>query len=70
MIFFDKLFRKFLKSQEYHRGFYDPHPAGLSIGTQVDGLPGALHTEAPRESQGAFRPAPIEARAKKRIVNI
>ena len=27
-------------------GFYFPNSTGLSLGNQVDGLPGALHTEA------------------------
>ena len=35
------------------------YSTGLSLGNQVDGLPGALHTGAVWGVQGAFRPAPI-----------
>ena len=38
---------------------------GLSLGNQVDGLPGALHTEALWGGQGVFGPAPIHALHKK-----
>ena len=46
------------------------YSTGLSLGNQVDGLPGALHTEAVWGVQGAFGPAAIHAHAKKKIVNI
>ena len=42
------------------------HSTGLSFGNQVDGLPGALHTEALWGGQGVFGPAPIYALDKKR----
>ena len=38
----EKFVRKFVKYQEYHGGFYTAHSTGLSLGNQVDGLPGAL----------------------------
>ena len=43
---------------------------GLSLGNLVDGLPGALNTEALWGGQGVFWLAPIGAWAKKKIVNI
>ena len=43
---------------------------GVSFGNLVDGLPGALHTEALWGGQGVFGPAPIDTLAKKKIVNI
>ena len=38
---------------------------GLSLGNLVDGLPGALHSEALWGAQGGFGPAPIGNMAKK-----
>ena len=35
------------------------HSTGGSLGNLVDGLPGALHTEAFWKRQGVFQPAPI-----------
>ena len=43
---------------------------GLSLGNLVDGLPGALHTEALWGGQGVFGPAAIHTLDKKDIVNI
>ena len=37
---------------------FTQHSAGLSLGNLVDGLPGALHTEAFWGDRGVFGPAP------------
>ena len=55
----------FLKIMEFTR-----HSTGLWLGNLVDGLPGALHSEALRGAQGVFGPAPIGTLDKKNNVNI
>ena len=47
---------------------FTQHATGLSLGNLVDGLPGALHTEALWGGQGVFGPAAIGTLAKKNIV--
>ena len=42
---------------------------GLSLGNQVDGLPGALHTEALGGPHGVFGPAPIYTLEPQEIEN-
>ena len=71
-VFFDffRFFSKSVKYIEYYGGFYTPHSTGLSLGNQVDGLPGASHTEALWGGQGLFGPAPIGDMDKKNVVNI
>ena len=46
---------------------FNQHSTGLSLRILVDGLPGALHTEALWVGQGVFLPAAIDTLAKKRI---
>ena len=70
---FDKFCRKFVKYQEFYGGFnvgFMDISMGVSFGNLVDGLPGALHTEALWGGQGVFGPAPIDILAKRKIVNI
>ena len=42
------------------------HSTGSSFENHVDGLPGALHTEAVWGGQGVFGPAPIDTLDKKK----
>ena len=46
---------------------FNENSTGFSLGNHVDGLPGALHTEALWVGQGVFLPAAIDTLAKKRI---
>ena len=48
---------------------FTEHSTGLSLGNLVDGLPGALHTEALWGGQGVFGPATIDTLDKKKIEN-
>ena len=48
---------------------FTKHSTGLSLGTQVDGLPGAFHTEVLWAPHGVYGPAPIEYLEEKKIEN-
>ena len=43
---------------------FTQHSTGLSLGNLVDGLPGALHTEALWGGQGVLGPAAIHTLGK------
>ena len=43
------------------------HSTNLLLGNQVDGLPGASHTEVVWAPHGSFGPAPIDALEQKKI---
>ena len=50
---------------------FPEHSTGLSLGNQVDGLPGALHnTEAVRAAHGSFGLAPIDKLDQKNIEKV
>ena len=49
---------------------FTQHSTGLLLGSQVDGLPGALHTEALGAPHGWYAPAAIDTLDKKEIENV